>query len=95
MADKKEFKKKFISWGFLVVGFVFIFSGLFLNWHEVYYNPTSAEKQDALKNGEKVPRMQILYMNEPKLIEASAFDEIEIGPDGELEKVPSLGFCES
>ena len=29
------------------------------------------------------------------LIGGMAFDELEIGADRELEKVPSLGFCES
>ena len=69
--------------------------GIFCNWRSVYHKPTAAEIQEALKNGDKIPRYKIYYFSEPMLIGGLAFDELEVGADGELEKVPSLGFCES
>jgi len=84
------------KWIILVIGFVFVYTGVFLNWHPVAYKPTKAEIQEALKNDEEnIPRFEIYYFSEPMLIGSMAFDEIEEGPDGKLEKVPSLGFCES
>ena len=84
-----------VKWVVLGVGFALIIVGVFFNWHPVIYKPTAAEIQEALKNDENIPRNEELYYSEPMLIGSMAFDEIEEGPAGELEKVPSLGFCES
>jgi len=84
-----------ISWVILIIGFLMLSIGIFQNWRPVYHKPTAAEIQEALKNGDKIPRYKIYYFSEPMLIGGMAFDEIEVGADGELEKVPSLGFCES
>ena len=76
-----------ISWVILIIGFLMLSIGIFQNWRPVYHKPTAAEIQEALKNGDKIPRYKIYYFSEPMLIGGMAFDEIE--------KVPSLGFCES
>ena len=88
-------KRNKYNWFVLFAGFAMFFAGIFLNWHPVMHKPTTAEIQEALKNEDKIPRYKIYYFSEPMLIGSMAFDEIEEGPGGELEKVPSLGFCES
>ena len=88
-------EKIIVKWAILAIGFAMIIIGVFFSWHPVIYQPTAAEVQEALKNDENIPRDKIFYYSEPMLIGSMAFDEIEEGPAGELEKVPSLGFCES
>ena len=88
-------KRNLVSWILLVLGLIFMAIGVFFNWHKVYYKPTKAEIQEALNAGEEVPRLHIYYCNENRIIEGLAFEEFEVGENGELEKVPALGFCAS
>ncbi len=87
--------RRWMSGLLLFVGLGALAVGLFFCWQEVYHNPTKAEIQEALKKGEKVPRMHIYHFNQPRLIEGFAFEEFKLGPNGEIEKQPSVGFCES
>ena len=92
---KTKNTRTFISVFILFLGFVMFCAGIFFNSRKVYYRPVTAEIQEALKKGEKVPRQRIYELNEPWLIEGFSFDKFKLGPNGDIEKVPSLGFCES
>lgn len=87
--------KNLVSSFVLFLGLIMFCTGIFFNSRKVYYHPVTAEIQEAIKKGEKVPRQRIYELNEPRLIEGFSFDKFKRSKVGDIEQVPSLGFCES